>query len=131
MSQYYETGHRTFLPDATYPRGTRVKPAAGTNNGVTVAGATDVDIGTVFEGTLPNLPEMYGTQFPFPPVDVHLCTAQGTQQMIAAGTIAYGALVYPAANGQVGSTVSGSAVGTCLSAATAAGDLIEVLRLNH
>ena len=131
MGQYYEAGHRTFVPDAVYPRCTRVKANPAVPNGVTVAGAADVDVGTLSAASFMWPGEAAGQTYTVRPCDVHLCTAQGTQEFIAAGAIGYGVLVYPAANGQVSTTVSGSPIGTALSAATAVGDLIEVLRLNH
>jgi hypothetical protein len=58
-------------------------------------------------------------------VAVRLNTAQGTRRMIAAGAISADAAVYAAASGRVAS--SGTIfVGEAITAATAAGDVIEV-----
>ncbi len=53
--------------------------------------------------------------------------APGTFLISAASTISAGALAYPAAAGQVSSTVTISILGTALNASGAANDLIEVI----
>lgn len=62
--------------------------------------------------------------------DVLLRTANGTVPMIAAGAIAAGAVVYTAASGKINDVQATGAfrVGIALEAATADGDVIEILR---
>lgn len=62
--------------------------------------------------------------------DVLLRTANGTVPMIAAGAIAAGAVVYTAASGKINDVQAAGAfrVGIALEAATADGDVIEILR---
>jgi hypothetical protein len=115
MSQYYETIHRTFSVDGAYPRGTRVKLSA-TANTVTAAGPADIAIGVLTAASFGA-----GT-----PVDV-LLKAFGTRPAVASGPIAWGARVYPDANGQVTATPNGVPVGINLWSASAQGDFIELL----
>lgn len=56
-----------------------------------------------------------------------LLNKQGTQRMMAAGVVAKYAKVYSAADGKIDDTVTGCLVGTALEAATADGDIIEIL----
>ena len=51
----------------------------------------------------------------------------GTLEMVASGVIAEGADVYPAAGGKISATAAGGALGKAIEAATADGDIIEVL----
>jgi len=51
----------------------------------------------------------------------------GTLEMVADGTIAEGADVFPAASGKCSATAAGGALGKAMEAATADGDIIEVL----
>lgn len=51
----------------------------------------------------------------------------GTVEMVADGVIAEGQEVYPAAGGKCSATPSGSSLGVAMEAATADGDIIEVL----
>ena len=51
----------------------------------------------------------------------------GTLEMVANGVIAEGVDVYPAAGGKISTTAAGSSLGKSLEAATADGDIIEVL----
>lgn len=54
--------------------------------------------------------------------------AEGTRKCVADGVVAARAVVYGAAGGKVGTTVSGAVWGIALEAAAADGDIIEVLR---
>ena len=119
MSQYYESLHRTFLVDAAYARGTRVKLLGTTLNKVTQAGAADVSIGTLTAASFAN-----GDA-----VDV-LLRPYGTRQMVASGAITVNSKVYPDAAGQVTATANGIPEGVALTAASAQGDFIEVLEVN-
>lgn len=60
-------------------------------------------------------------------VSILLANASGSMEMTAAGAFALGADIYGAASGKVDDTASGSSIGTALEAATADGDVIEVL----
>jgi predicted RecA/RadA family phage recombinase len=62
-------------------------------------------------------------------VTVKLNTAGGTHEMKAGGVISAGAVVYPAASGKIlaAQTSSNNAIGIALEAATADGDVIEVV----
>lgn len=63
------------------------------------------------------------------PVGVILDSKQGTMPAVAAAAITAMALVYPAANGKVSMVVTGQPLGRAVDAATADGDVIEVLPL--
>lgn len=62
-------------------------------------------------------------------VAVRLRTYPGTQEMTAADSFAVGAVLYGAASGKVSDSSSGSAIGTAMEAATADGDVVEVVPL--
>lgn len=116
MSQYVERGHRTFTSGSTLGRYLRVKLSSGN---VVVAVAADKELGVTSRPVLTS----------GDPVDVLLCNAQGTTPMVANNAIAIGAIVYTAAAGKVSATsTSALAVGVALTASTADGDIIEVLR---
>jgi hypothetical protein len=63
-------------------------------------------------------------------VSVKLRNFPGSEEVCAAGTFAYLATLYGAADGKVDDTSSGSAIGVAKEAATAAGDLVEILPFN-
>jgi len=113
MSQYTESGVKTFRTGAAIAQYLRVKTATS----LAVAGATDVELGTMTVAALA-ADELVG---------VRLRTAQGTCKMVASAAITAGVTVYAAASGKI--AASGSVViGTALEAATANNDVIEVLR---
>lgn len=119
MSQYVDSKGKAFVANGAITAYARVKlDAAGT---VSTAGATDKEIGiatrTVADGE---------------PVDVGLRTGQGTHKATAEDAVAAGDAVYTAASGKVGDTGTGAfLVGTALEAATADGDIIEILYNTH
>lgn len=117
MSQYVETPTRTFAAGGALALHARVKLAAGA---LALAGATDVEIGTTTRETFAAGDD----------VAVRLRNAQGTCKMIAAAAIASGAEVNAKASGKIDDDAAASSVkiGTALEAATADGDIIEVLR---
>lgn len=91
--------------------------------GLVVAGAYDVELGTlnarhVVSGI--GTSEYAGVVTPNVP---------GTVKMVAAGAITQYARVYGAASGKIDDAAAGVPIGIALEAATAAEDLIEVLRL--
>jgi hypothetical protein len=63
-------------------------------------------------------------------VSVNLRSASKTYKAVAAEVLAVGAVLYGADDGKVQDTVSGTAQGTALEAATADGDIIEILSNN-
>jgi len=112
MSQYVETPTKTDVAAAAIGQHLRVK----TTGALAVAGATDVELGTMEEPCT-----AAGTCV------IRLRTAAGTCKMVASAAITAGVTVYAAASGKIAS--SGSVViGTALEAATANNDVIEVLR---
>lgn len=124
MGQYYEANHRSFTADAAYNRGIRVKMSGSLANTITVAGANDIEIGTLTaatsaSGTIPGLV-----------ADVLLRSANGTQEYVASGAITVNAIVYPDVNGLITATPNGIPIGRALNSASASGDFVEVLVLD-
>ena len=112
MSQYFEANVRPDTASAAIGQHLRVK----TTGAVELAGATDVELGTM------ELPCVESG-----PCSIRLRNAKGTQKMIASGAISSGATVYAAASGKV--SASGTlVVGQAMEEATANNDVIEVLR---
>jgi len=116
MSQYVETPTKAFEAGAAIAQHLRVKLSAGV---LAAAGVADLEIGTLDEATFAS-----GDAG-----NVRLRSAQGTCKMVAAGAIAQGAVVYSAASGKINDVVGKYKLGTALEAATADGDVIEVLRM--
>jgi hypothetical protein len=118
MSQFIEGNHKAFTAGATLGRYTRVKISSGV---LALAGALDKDVGVVTRPvTVANTP-----------VDVMLRTSNGTTPMVASGAITANSPIFTDANGQVTSTGAGTNnlnLGLALTAASNAGDIIEVLR---
>ncbi len=120
MSQYVETACKTFTAGAAIPLYARVKLTAGK---LAVAGLADKELGTAEQEAFAD-----GDV-----IAVRLRTAQGTCKMLAVEALAVGAAVYTEADGKVQDTAAETSflVGTALEAATADGDVIEVLRNSH
>ena len=120
MSQYTDSAFKSFVCSGAIPAFARV--ILNGSGKLALAGLTDKEIGTIEEAS-------------FADGDVRavrLRTAPGTVKMIAAAAIALNGVVFTAASGQVSNTaVTAFQVGTALEAAGAAGDVIEVLRINH
>jgi len=114
MSQYVETPTKSFSCSGALAAYLRVK----TPNSLALADATDVELGTMEEAALAANDIRA----------VRLRTAQGTCKMVAAGAITLGATVYGAASGTIDDIDNNNKIGIALEAATAAGDVIEVLR---
>lgn len=118
MAQYVEGPTKSFTAGGAIAQFLRVKLTAG-KLAIAGAGATDgaVEIGTIEDAA-------------FADGDVkavRLRNAQGTKKMVAAGAFSAGAAVYGAAGGKVDDAVSGSAHGIAMEAATADGDVVEVM----
>lgn len=117
MSQINETGCKTFECDEAITQWARVKLDA--DGKVTTCGLTDRGIGVATRKTFA------AGEF----VDVRLDTAAGTSKMIASEALAAGAIVYSEAAGKVQDTAQATSfqVGIAMEAATADGDIIEVM----
>lgn len=111
---YVDDPIKTFTSGATIAQYARVKLSSGN---VIAAGANDEDLGTAESQVLTS-----GDL-----VDVRLSNAYGTRSMIASEAISLGAKVYGAASGKIADTPSERFIGKALEAATADGDIIEVL----
>jgi predicted RecA/RadA family phage recombinase len=121
MSQYVDTPTKTFEADAAIAKHARVK--LDTDGKITTAGLADKDIGTAVD-------EAFAAG---DIIAVRLRTATGTCKMIAIEAMDAGATVYTESDGKVQDTAQATAfqVGTAMEAATADGDIIEVLRNTH
>lgn len=121
MSQHVETNTKTFTADEAIAVNLRVK--LDSDGRVTVAGLTDKDIGTAVTAAF-----AAGDS-----VTVKLRSGAGTHKMVASEALAIGALLYTEASGKVQDTAQATAfqIGHALEAATADGDVIEVLYNAH
>jgi hypothetical protein len=112
MSQFFETPTRPDVAAGAIAQFLRVK----TPGALVVAGASDVEIGTMDDPVTAA-----------GPATVRLRSASGTVKMVASGAISEGATVYAAAGGKV--SASGTiVVGQAMHATTADNDVVEVLR---
>jgi len=120
MAQYVEAPTKTFTCGAAIAQHLRVKFSSGK---MAVAGLTDREIGTMEEASFADLDDRA----------VRLASAQGTVKMVANAALALGASVFTAAAGKVGpSLATGYYIGQVVgAAATADGDVVEVLRQPH
>lgn len=120
MSQVDDTGFKTFEASAAIAKHARVKVAS--TGKISEAGLADKEIGTALNEAFAD-----GDR-----VAVKLRTAPGTHKMIAADAVSIGDAVFTQASGKVGDTeATAFLVGTALDAATADGDIIEVLPNMH
>lgn len=117
MSQFNDNGHKTFECDEAIAQWARVK--LDSDGKVTTAGLTDKGIGVATRATF-----AAGEV-----VAVALNTKPGTIKMIVSEALAAGATVYSEASGKVQDTAQATAfqVGVAMEAATADGDIIEVM----
>ena len=115
----YNEGIKTFIAYGAVTAHARVKLRSGYGDQVQLAGAGEAFIG-VAEYAVAD------TEY----VSVKLKSYPGTVEMIAAGAVTVGAAVYGAANGKIDDAASGNVLGYALEAATADGDIIEVLPMN-
>lgn len=117
MSQFDDSGYKAFECDEALTQFARVK--LDSDGKITTAGLTDKGIGVATRATF-----AAGEV-----VNVALNTKPGTMKMIASEALAAGALVYSEASGKVQDTAQATAfaVGVAMEAATADGDIIEVM----
>jgi len=114
-------GLRTFTAGVALAEGERVTVTAGSTTtppqvGLAPVGATAASVGYV------EFPAAVGEL-----VTVRGRSQSGTKQAIASAAIAVGAVIYGSASGRVSSTASGTAIGQAITAAAAAGDMIELI----
>lgn len=120
MSQFVDGNTKTFLASGALAQYARVK--LDSNGALALAGATDKEIGTATR-------EAFAAG---DPIAVKLRSAAGTHKMIAEDAISVNDAVFTTASGKVGDSATGAfALGTALGAATADGDIIEVLYNAH
>lgn len=121
MSQEVDGNVKSFAASAAIAKHARVK--VGNDGRIATAGLAEKDIGTALAPALAANDR----------VPVKLRTAAGTHKMIADEALAAGAALYTAASGKVQDTAEATSfqVGTALEAATADGDIIEVVYNAH
>jgi len=117
MAEMVETATKTFGSSETISAHLRVKVSSGL---IAAAGAQEADIGVIGAAVLTS--GDYAA--------VRLRNAQGTCKMVAAGTFSQNAVVYGAASGTIDDVPNGNVIGIALEAATAANDVVEVLRVD-
>lgn len=115
MSTYVEGCTRTFQAGAALAPDVRVKLSSGK---LALAGVNDAELGVTADRAYADLDY----------VAVRLRTSEGTFRAIASAAIAVDGLVYAGASGKVSPTGS-LLIGKALTAASADGDVIEVLRV--
>lgn len=115
----YDESEIPFIANGALAAKRRVKISAGTVTAppqVEYAGAGEVHIGvTEFNAADGEV------------VTVRLASAEGTMEITASKALDEGAIVYGAANGKVSDASSGSVIGTMYEAATADGDIVNML----
>ena len=121
MSQYIDGNEKSYIADEAIAINLRVK--LDSDGRVTTAGIADKEIGTSATPAF-----AAGDS-----ITVRLRSASGTHKMVAIEALAAGATVYTEANGKVQDTAASTSfqIGTALEAATADGDVIEVLYGSH
>tara|TARA_R110000868_G_scaffold404033_2_gene681817 strand:- start:772 stop:1440 length:669 start_codon:yes stop_codon:yes gene_type:complete len=115
MSQYFEACVVPETAAGAVAKHLRVK----TPGAVALAGALDPSIGTMESDCLAA-----------GPCSVRIKTTTGTKKMVAAAAITAGVYVYGAASGKISAVANGNVAGIAREAATADGDVIEVMPIN-
>lgn len=113
-----ESGILTFQAGAAISQFARVKLSSGVLALAVLADGPGVELGTLQEASFASgdMRAVKARNFP------------GSRKMIASAALAIGAKVYTAAAGKVGATATGAFLeGIALTAASADGDIIEVL----
>jgi hypothetical protein len=120
MSQYVDANVKAFTAAGTIKQYARV--TLGSGGTITEAGLAVKEIGIAMQ------PAVTGDT-----ISVRLRTASGTHKMIAIEALAIGATLYTETDGKVQDTAQATAfqIGTALEAATADGDIIEVMYNAH
>jgi hypothetical protein len=116
MSQYNDSGTRTFTTAGAITRFSRV--VLGSGGTITAADATSGDVGVAYAAAAS------GDE-----VTVILKSKSGTSKHIASAAIAAGVTLQAAAAGKIVTHSSGTLIGIAMEAAAADGDIIEVLRI--
>lgn len=119
MSQQTEGSVKTFDAGEALALFRRVKLDTGSGTSVVYA-----DAGEQHNGVVQDAVANGGR------AAVRLRTAEGTNKVVAAGAFSAGATLYGAADGKVDDASSGSAIGWALEAATADGDIVEMMPFN-
>lgn len=114
MASSVDSNQRTFTAGGAVAVHLRVK----TPTAIAAAGALDCDLGTLVTATATSGDD----------ASVRLRSAAGTTKMVASGAITRGVAVFGAAAGKITSTPNINPIGIALEAATADGNVIEVLR---
>ena len=114
MSQQIDTGARTFESAGTIKRFALVQYGSGGT--ITEADATSGFVGVASEACVSG-----------DVISCWLTTKQGTIKCLAHGAITKGATLEAAAAGRVDTHSSGTLIGRTMDAATAQGDIIEVV----
>lgn len=115
MSQFVDGNTKSFTASTAIAKYLRVALSAGQ---LIAAGAAVPEIGTLEDAS-------------FAAGDVRavrLRSAAGTVKMVASGAITAGAYCFGAASGKISASAGGTPIGIALEAASADGDVIEVLR---
>lgn len=117
MSQEFVTQTRTFQAAGALAAYLRVKLNGSNKLAASGVGATEYDVGVTVE------PSLAADDY----IGVRMPNTSGTVKMTAAGAFDQEALLYAAASGMVDDAVNGKPIGIALEAATASGDVVEVL----
>lgn len=110
---------KTFLATEVLAAYRRVKLTSASGTYVEYADQSD---SSGFIGITTHAAEAIGDE-----VSVELKGTTKTVKAIAADTFSVGAILYAADDGKVSDSASGNAIGTALEAATAAGDVVEII----
>jgi len=116
MAQQNDVGVSTYQAAAATAKHLRVKDNGSSK--LTTAGATDIELGTARDAA--TAADEY--------IGVYDRTKPGTVRMVASGAVTAFARVYAAASGKITASENENCIGRALEAATADGDVIEVLR---
>jgi hypothetical protein len=119
MSNYIETSCKAFPASGALGQYLRVK-LSGSPGQLALAGAGDIEIGTLETAAF-----TAGLLY-----NVRLRSAQGTTPMVASGAITQYAAVYGDVSGQCSATPNENFLGYALNAASGAGSIVEVLRVD-
>ena len=120
MSQFAVSPTKTFRASGALGIHLRVKLNGSNLLALAGTSTSEPEVGTLREAALAAQQ----------PVGVILPTAQGTVKMVAAGSFSQEAIVYAAASGTIDDVVNGKPIAIALEAATQAGDVVEVMRIN-